>query len=160
MSKKEKIIGIILSVLVLFTTLFIFSNSLKNREESGADSSAIVDLVKPVFDALLGDDHQVNVNLVVRKAGHLVEFCILAVLVLNLGLSLKRIFDIRLFGYCLFYVLLIAVFDEFIQIFSGRGSEVSDVLIDFCGAIIGFSITYAVHFIGQKSKAKKEKKSL
>ena len=157
MNKKQKIIIVVFSVLVLLATLFIFSNSLKSREDSGADSSAIVRLVEPVFDAVFGEDHQIDVHLIVRKAGHLTEFCILAVLVLNLGFALKKIFDIRLFGYCLFYVLLIAVFDEFIQIFSGRGSTVSDVLIDFCGAIIGFLITYGVHYIRKRSKDKNEK---
>ena len=159
MSKKQKIIIIVFAALVLLATLFIFSNSLKSREDSGADSNAIVKLVEPVFDAVFGEDHQIDVNLVVRKAAHLTEFCVLAVFVLNLGFSLGKVFDIRLFGYCLFYALLVAVLDEFIQMFSGRGSAVSDVLIDFCGASIGFSITYAVHFIRKRSKDKNEKNS-
>ena len=41
--------------------------------------------------------------------------------------------------YPLFFVLVIAVGDEFIQSFVGRGSNVRDVLIDLVGGILALS---------------------
>ena len=133
--------------------MFAFANSLKDREASGADSNFVVKLVSPVFDTIFGEDHGINVHFLVRKGAHLTEFCILDILTLNLARFLEKRYAPRLFGYCLFYVLFVAVSDEFIQIYSGRGSTVSDVLIDFCGASIGFLIT--IGFCAIKNRRKK-----
>lgn len=152
MTKKEKISLALLCAALVLATLFIFSNSLKSREESGADSSFILSLVEPVFDAVFGEGHGINVHFLVRKAGHLTEFCILGVIVLNLARFLQKRYAPRLFGYCLFYVLCVAVSDEFIQLYSGRGSAVSDVIIDFCGALIGFGITFVFCIIKNRRR--------
>ncbi len=157
MTKKERISLVILVAAVLLMTLFVFSNSMKSREDSGADSSAIVKIVEPVFDAIFGEGHGINVHFLVRKAGHLTEFCILGILVLNLARFFEKRYKPRLFGYCLFYVLLVAVLDEFVQIYSGRGSAVSDVLIDLSGALIGFGLTLA--FCTIKNRRKKDEKN-
>ena len=156
MTKKEKIILIILAAAVLLMTLFVFSNSLKSREASGADSGAVAKIVEPIFDAVFGEGHGIDVHLVVRKAAHLTEFCILGILVLNLSRAISRKLGRELFGYCLFYVLLVAVLDEFIQFHSGRGSMVSDVLIDLCGALIGLFATLAVIKIRERIKLRKK----
>jgi len=42
----------------------------------------------------------------------------------------------------LFGTLLAAVTDEFIQSFTGRGSSVRDVVLDFCGALTGMLLTF------------------
>ena len=49
--------------------------------------------------------------------------------------------------YSLFGVLLCATLDEYFQSFVGRTSSVSDILIDFCGGIIGIII---IHYLLKK----------
>ena len=44
----------------------------------------------------------------------------------------------------LFFALLCAVADEFLQSFTGRTSSVRDVLIDFGGALCGMLLTMLV----------------
>ena len=48
--------------------------------------------------------------------------------------------------YPLFFVLVIAVGDEFIQSFVGRGSNVRDVLIDFSGGILAVIILQGIRY--------------
>ncbi len=142
--KKENIPVIVLAAAVLIMTLFVFSNSLKGPELSGSESGLVASVVEPIFDALFGEDHGIDVHFLVRKAAHFTEFCVLAVLCANLANALKKRFGLPLLGYTLFYLLAVAVCDEFIQSFTGRGSSVRDVLIDFSGALFGVGAVFAV----------------
>ena len=74
------------------------------------------------------------------------EFCILSVFTALLAVKIYKYKNEALFGFALFYVLAVAVSDEFIQYFSGRGSSVVDVVIDFSGATIGFLIIYSIYY--------------
>ena len=152
MTKKERITLIILIAAVVFVTLFAFANSLKDREASGADSGFVAKLVEPVFRFLFGENHGINVHFLVRKAAHFTEFFILGILVLNLAKFIEKRYAQKLFGYCLFYVLSVALTDEFIQLYSGRGSAVSDVVLDFCGAATGFFVTFVFFLLKNRRK--------
>ena len=68
------------------------------------------------------------------------EFAVLGLLVACLMFQLE--FPMARLGYGLFYVLAVAVTDEFIQIFTGRTSSVKDILIDFFGALLGIGVIY------------------
>ena len=142
--------------------LFIFSNSL----ETGADSSEKSTTVSEVFaDAvnvfcdIFGLDNVEageTLHYLVRKAGHFTEFGILSYLeyatLLSFEIKLKNIWKISL-PVC----LLVASADESIQIFvSGRGPSVTDVLIDFSGALFFFLICLSVTLLVRKRKAGKE----
>ena len=49
--------------------------------------------------------------------------------------------------------MLIACLDEFIQLFSpGRSSQISDILIDTVGVVIGILVVKLVHYIRYKTK--------
>ena len=119
---------------------FIFSNSLKtgstSSSMSGGFASSFTDLLNKIG---LTVDIDV-VTLIVRKSAHVIEFLILAVLIsMVFTLSGKRI---KFYLYnILFFCLTTAVIDEFIQTFvTGRSGDVTDIVIDFCGAIIGVII--------------------
>lgn len=153
--KKENIPVIILAAAVILMTLFVFSNSFKGPEQSGNESGIVAKFIEPLFDSLFGEEHGIDVHFLVRKAAHFTEFCALAVLCVNFANSLKKRFGFSLLGYTLFYLLAVAVCDEFIQSFTGRGSSVRDVLIDFIGAAFGVGIVYAVCEIKKHTTRKK-----
>ena len=152
---------IILTVLVLLFTALIFSFSLKSKEESKQDSDFIVNIVAPILEKIFGHAPE-NLGFIIRKLAHMTEFCILSILVALLVVKIYIYKSKALFGYALFYVLAVAVSDEFIQYFSGRGSSVVDVVIDFSGASIGFltvfSTYYIITFMHSKLKNAKAKK--
>jgi VanZ family protein len=77
-------------------------------------------------------------NHLLRKATHVTEFAILAVL-FTLRMRQKRRF--WLFGG---FAAIAAAADETIQIFSHRGSQVKDVGIDCIGVVLGTLIVYII----------------
>ena len=50
--------------------------------------------------------------------------------------------------------MLVAVLDEYIQSFTGRGSTVSDILLDLVGITIGFLLTLAAFYVAVFIKKK------
>ena len=40
------------------------------------------------------------------------------------------------------FLSMVFIKDEFIQSFTGRGSSVRDVVLDFCGALTGMLLTF------------------
>lgn len=78
-----------------------------------------------------------KVNNFIRKMAHGLEFFVLAILVifvLSRGNTNNKDIVIR----TLFIVVMFAVLDEYLQGYiPGRGSSVSDVLIDFWGGVFG-----------------------
>lgn len=130
-------------MLTILWVIFIFSNSLKGPEVSGQESGRITEIVKPLVDAVVGED-VVDVHFLVRKAGHLIEFCLLGLCLVGLTYHLPSRYRNVGGAYGPLAALLVGVIDEYIQSFTGRGSQVQDVLIDFCGALLGFAIGYGV----------------
>ncbi|MBR6792914.1 MAG: VanZ family protein [Clostridia bacterium] len=133
--------------LILLVTGFIFSNSFKGIEASRADSDVVLGWFRPLLERLFGPDAEL-MDFIVRKAAHMTEFCVLALLICWLSGVLKRAFH----GYGLFYTLSVAVVDEFIQSFSDRTSLVADILIDFSGALIGFGAVLLIKTIIKRKK--------
>ncbi len=144
--KNKKTVVILLIILLTLCTLFIWSNSLKGPEESGKDSGFVVKLLKPLLDFLGIKDYDVQV-LTVRKTAHFTEFFILGTILS----FLVRSIGFGWFGYGLFYGLTVGVINEFIQSFTGRGSSVADVLIDFSGFCIAV-LLFRVIFTFKKHK--------
>lgn len=140
-------------IFVLLTVVFIFSNSLKTRDESKQDSDFFVRIIDPFVERLFGRKTE-DLGFVVRKLAHITEFCLLGLGVA--GLICKSDFKNKreLYGYGIFGVLSVAVIDEFIQSFSDRGSAVDDVLIDFCGAVIGFGIIFLISAVFSDKNAR------
>lgn len=146
MFKNKK--AILPSALIAAVTAFIFSNSLKNGRESKEDSDIFLDLLRPILNWIFGDDPEL-LNYIVRKAAHMVEFFVLALLICWLSHAVQKKFH----GYGLLYPLGVAIIDEFIQSFTGRTSQVLDILIDFAGALIGFGLILLI----QKCRTKTDK---
>lgn len=86
---------------------------------------------------------QKNLSYFVRKAAHFIEYLILGVLLF----LMFRTFNVSLWNrgiYSLFFVLLCAVLDEYFQSFVFRTSSVNDVMLDFCGGLLGVGVLLGV----------------
>lgn len=133
--KKYRFV-ILFAVLALLTMAFIFGNSLKNGEASNAISTGIAEKLLN----LLRIDREIDMEFFhkfVRKAAHFTEFAVFGIFLTLLMFSIEKLTGHRHLAAVFFTALATAVTDEFIQNFTGRSSMVSDVLIDFSGAVTG-----------------------
>ncbi len=129
--KRKRQLRLFLRLLLAATLGFIWINSMLGKEESASLSQGITAWLHSI--GLPVGEH------FVRKCAHFCEFgllgCELSLLFwLRGGLGLQNI------GNSAFAALLTAVTDETIQIFSGRGSQVQDVMLDFAGALTGIAL--------------------
>ena len=124
-------------VLTLLVSGFIFHNSLQSPDESNARSDKITGVAESIIDFILGADNEIDVNYIVRKTAHFLEFFVLGVCCAGLCMVIQFYYGKDWMPYSFFSVLLVAVMDEYIQSFTGRTSSVSDVWIDLAGALCG-----------------------
>ena len=146
--KRQKTVLLVLAAVTIFITIFIWSNSLKDSENSNSTSDSVIELIQPVLDSICDDDEQQN--FLVRKMAHFTEFAALGIAVAFLHKYYMMYIHIRnksFYGFACFYGLAVAVTDEFIQSFSDRTDSVRDVLIDFSGYIIGTLIVTSIFLI-------------
>ena len=142
-NKWMTVLRYVLIVLIIATVLFIFIQSMlpkdKSKEESDAVGGIISEIIPP--DTPAGEYVQKNI----RKIAHFTEFAVLgAEVALYLILFMPKI-RYMLFAYPT--ALILAFFDESIQIFSGRGPSISDVWIDFFGFFAATAVFYAVYAV-------------
>ncbi len=135
------------AILLIFLLGFIWGNSLLSREDSAMTSLWILQLLTPVLEIFLGPG-QVSHHFV-RKLAHFAKFAVLGfVLYGNVKLRAQRrpwLWAGQL-GFCA------AFLDESIQIFSGRGPQISDVWLDFSGVLIGILFALLLKSIFFRSK--------
>ena len=154
--KRQTVKVVLSAVLVCFVVCFIFSNSMKDGEKSNRQSGIVMELLRSIFDP----NHTIaeeTFHHFVRKSAHFSEFALLGLSLWLLMGSIRGKFGISCPGVMLFSALAVAVTDEFIQSFAGRTSSVTDVLIDFSGALTAFLILLLLCVILRKRT--KEKKN-
>lgn len=120
----------VLSVLLVLTLAFIYGNSM----QSGAASGNLSGGIRAWLEGLLG----IPVNeFFLRKAAHFSEYALLGAegAALLFTLRAARGKNLLLLPAAGFFA---AAIDETIQIFSGRGSSLLDVWLDFSGFLTGF----------------------
>ncbi len=111
--------------------IFFFSS------QNGNDSSATSNVVLKILNDFLKIPYQNWESLLIRKIAHFSIYLILAIVTLNLLKQYTKLSK-RQIIMALIFCLLYAISDEFHQSFiGGRSPEVTDVLIDFAGSIIG-----------------------
>ena len=145
MTKNQKArLRLLLRLVLIATLCFIWSNSMVGKEGSAS-------LSRTVTAWLNGIGIPVTEHFV-RKAAHFCEFGLL-------GCELMLLFwlrsGVRFQNLCnaAFAALLSAVTDETIQIFSGRGSQVQDVVLDFSGALTGILLVSLIISLIEKRKS-------
>ena len=138
MNKKQIIISISwLAVLLWMVLIFNLSSQPANQSNKLSEgvTKVIVDTVERVSPST--DFDLSRWNHIVRKNAHFFAYLVLALLVMN---AVRRTGgnDIKLtLLICVFY----AISDETHQIFvPGRSAQVSDVLIDSVGAVVGILV--------------------
>ena len=141
---KKKTIYRILTILI---TLFIFSNSLKTAQVSSQESGRFVEILNWLL-ALFGKSVDSGaLQTVVRKTAHILEFTLQGFLLFG---CFSGNFRDRLI-YVLFFGILTACTDEFLQLFcEGRSGQVQDIFIDFAGTCLGTCFDGAVSYIRRK----------
>lgn len=128
---KRKLPFILCAVIM---TIFIFLNSMENAAVSTAKSDVFTDAIYKALNAANCSAKRSDIVHIVRKTAHILEFAAQSFLI---AFCIDGKFKKRLI-YILFFGLLTACTDEYIQVFSaGRASMIQDVFIDFCGTMIG-----------------------
>lgn len=134
---------VLLHALLVFAALFIFSQSLPDREASKEISVDVTSKIAPFLELFLGSGN-VSDHLV-RKAAHFAEFFVFGALsavcaVMRAKYAARKTegvaaIRVQSFINAAFLSLAAALTDETIQLFTGRGSQVADVWLDFSGAV-------------------------
>ena len=120
----------------------IWGNSLVPGDGSSGISLAFMEAA---HDALrgLGLPYAWLTNLIVRKTAHFTEYAILGVLV-SQALDPRPTVDVRALGLTVLACVIAASIDETIQLFvPGRSGQVTDVILDCCGAATGILLRRA-----------------
>lgn len=152
MNDKRKTAAFLLSILLLCNLAFIWGNSLVSQAESHDLSVGVLNFLPDFAKALFPNQEQL-VHFV-RKLAHFTEFACLGGLSAGLlALFHKVSFHLVVHLFCCGF--FVAAIDETIQIFTGRGSQLQDVWLDFAGFVTGLFLVLLVRAIlcyRQKSK--------
>lgn len=146
--KRFLILFAVLSVLVAG---FILSQSMLPREDSAEQSGWVMDLIKPFLDV----ENQVpeeTFHLWIRKAAHFMGFAALGLCVGGFCVNLGHLRQRRYRALPMLLTLLTAVADEFLQYFTGRGSMVTDVVLDYSGALFGLALAALIACLMDRRK--------
>lgn len=155
-------IALFLSILTLATMVLIFCFSAESPQDSGDRSEGVTVFVARLFYPGFDDMPPVvqtatvdRIHRLVRKTAHFLEYALLGFLTAGLLICLHRYIFPKLRGWHTWvlpaaFCLLYATSDEIHQLFSGRGPRVTDVLIDFAGALFGIcAIQLIVYLSGR-----------
>ena len=158
----------LIALLLLSNLFIIFHFSEADGVESGEMSAGVTrfllehfypdynDLSLAEQETLLGRFHKF-----VRKAAHFCEFTLLGLLATGLLLWLSRHFvRITPWKTWLFpaaFTLLYAISDEVHQIFTSRGARMTDVLLDFSGALFGILLMQGLAWLLRRLRAGKDR---
>ena len=132
--------------LILLTVGFIFFNSAQPVEASKERSANVAEILTPTPKEEYEQPADWRAFVAhVRKSAHAIEF-------FGLGLELVVLFFwafpnkriAQAVWNTVSVALTVAVADESIQILSGRGPKVQDVLLDFCGAVAAAAVSLLV----------------
>ena len=144
--------------LVLWAMLiFIGSGNILSAEHT----SGLLRLVKWLFPSA-GPEFLAWFHFLVRKAGHLSEYAILATLAARaFRHSSHQFIKLHWFNFSVLLAVVYALSDEFHQSFvPSRTASIYDSLIDSVGALIALSIIWFRHRRPQLSQARARKRSL
>ncbi len=132
---------ILLIVVIAATVAFIFGNSVLPSDESLEQSDAIKDIIIEI----LPDDSPAEsfVEQYIRKIAHFSEYGLLGIEIALYMIIFERR-RLRLAPISLVFALVVAFFDESIQMFTERGPAIMDVWIDVGGFAFFSLITYAL----------------
>ena len=132
--------------LVIIAVLLIWCQSCLPRSLSAQESSWVTVILSRLLGVPDIPEH------FVRKLAHFAEYALLGCLIFLLlrCFPLKSIWR-ELYGAML--SMVVALLDETIQIFSGRGPMIQDVWLDFGGAVFGGAVTCLIFYLIDKKRS-------
>ncbi len=139
-------------IVIVLTLAFIWGQSCLSRAQSSAES----DFVKGWLEVLFSKDTAFSrfILTYVRKIAHFLEFGVLGLELCAFTYNCTEK-TIKNKVYCAFFGPVVAIIDETIQIFTGRGSSFTDVLIDSAGYFtVSLIFVLAVILIKEIKKGK------
>lgn len=141
---KSNIAGIL--AIIWMGVIFIFSA--QNKEESSVVSEGLSDRIVGtagwLFRLHLSEERLYEIayaiEYFIRKAAHMTEFAILAIL-LYIWIGRWQLTRLRRYGLAVILTMAYACSDEFHQLFvEGRAGQISDVAVDSIGALLGLML--------------------
>jgi VanZ family protein len=116
--------------------VFVWTRSMVGGEESSEHSMFFVHLLSGVFNAF-GVTSEATMNFIVRKCAHFTEYAVMGA-VATRAFAPRTFLKRKWFAIQAALLLIIPSIDETIQLFvPGRSGLVTEVMIDFSGAITG-----------------------
>lgn len=163
-NKRYFIATIILTSLAVIVNVFIILQASLNGDKSTASSGLVVGLLKSIINAFspnaINESNIDNFTHIVRKlVGHFGLFLVSGLLTTPSIYLWTRpqgwYKNYRLMYMSLSFGLLLAALTEIIQLFvPHRSGQFSDVLIDFGGYLLGFSLMILILFLAFKHNEK------
>lgn len=135
--------------LTIVVSGFILYQGTRNLETSLAISDQIVNrlmawiLDDPTLSSPQYFEWYPIVNYGVRKLAHFSEYALFGCL-FAMYFQKRKSSRLDVVVYSWLPILMVAILDEYLQKFAGRGSLVSDVVIDSVGGIVGISFVLAI----------------
>lgn len=130
----------VFSLMTVAVIAFIWGNSLQDAPNSSAESQWVLDSVQSTLSAIPWISHVTMYE--IRKAAHVTEYMALGFFLSLVLRALNRRGRAR--GVVALGVL-IACIDETLQLFSfGRSGQMTDVVIDTCGVILGLAVAFVL----------------
>lgn len=169
-SKKYLIWTIVFSVIALAINVFIIVHSCLDASVSTEASSGVTEVVEEIINdikpgTITPENHDSFVTIVRKAFGHFGLFMVsgfFSSLAFYLSISpfnKQKYYQIIIIA--LAFGLLMGLITETIQLFvPGRSGEITDVLIDFSGYLLGFLIILLILFLIIRHIYKQEKKQL
>lgn len=133
----------------------IYGQSMLNAEESGNFSGFVMTFLKPLLDPSGRFDPE-EFHLFLRKAGHFAEYTALGVCAGGMAANYGYLKQRRFLALPMLATLAVAVSDEFLQSFTGRGSAVADVVLDYAGALFGLGLMGLFQWITGRKQRRNE----
>ena len=130
--------------ITLLWIMFIFSFSLQSGDTSSQISSGfgqwLIQTILPFAKEFL-EENWGMLHLIIRKGAHFSEYLVLGVLMRSTLHRYAHRLHAHLGGTAWLMCVVVASCDETIQLFvGGRAGQVTDVLLDSCGAFVGIVI--------------------
>ena len=146
------------AILCIFWMLVIFWFSAQVADDSQEMSDFFVRLLDALFslDIMKNEIIQDMTSFLVRKAAHMSEYAILAIL---LGLTIREYKKEPWLLLALTATAAYAATDEFHQLFvPGRSAQLKDVLIDTAGGALGLGLLALILYLQRRRKMKEYEK--
>ncbi|MDD4320263.1 MAG: VanZ family protein [Acidaminococcaceae bacterium] len=126
--------------LAVVGVIFIWGNSLQTAESSECFSELFACLAENILQFFNVHEYLFVLDHIVRKLAHFTEFALQGIFVYK---ALRAFKIHNSFKLAFIMGVFTAAVDETIQLFvSGRASQISDVILDSCGALVGVLVIY------------------